>query len=65
MDKDRTRYMTPKTPERRVINLGEYEIKATSSYVRYMQIETPTSFKPRDQRMVRSFLKDISHTNFF
>ena len=50
------------------LNLGEYEIKATSSYVRYMQIETSISFKPRDQRVVRSFLKDISHTahnNFF
>ena len=29
-----------------------------------MQIETPISFKLCDQ-MVRSFLKDISHTNFF
>ena len=47
------------------LNLGEYEIKATSSYVRYMQIETSISFKRRDQRMVRSFLKDISHINFF
>ena len=47
-------------------HLGEYEIKATSSYVQYMQIETPISFKPWDQRMVRSFLKlkDISHVNF-
>ena len=45
--------------------MGEYEIKATSCYVRYLEIETPTSFKPRDQRMVRSYLKDISHVNFF
>ena len=59
MDKDRTRSITPKT--KRVIDLGEYEIKATSSYVWYMQFETPISFKPWDQRMVRSFLKDISH----
>ena len=54
MDKDRTRILPPK-----------HLIKATSSYVRYMQIETPINFKPRDQRMVRSFLKDISHINFF
>ena len=47
------------------LNLGEYEIKATSSYMRYLQIETPISYKPRDQRMVRSFLKDISHINYF
>ena len=55
MDKDRTLYINPKTPEQKGLtnNLGEYEIKVTSSYVRYMQIETPISFKPWDQRMVR------------
>ena len=47
------------------LNLGENEMRTTSSYMRYIKIETPTSFKPRDQRLVRSFLKDISHTNFF
>ena len=41
----------------------KYEIKATSSYVRYMQIETPISFKPWDRRMVRNFLKDIIATS--
>ena len=47
------------------LNLGEYEIKATSSYVGYTQIKTPISFKPSDRRMVRNVLKDISHINYF
>ena len=40
---------------KRVINLGEYEIKATASYVRYMQIETPISFKDDVKSILRSF----------
>ena len=58
--------LPPKTPEQKgLINWGEYEIKATSSYVWYMQIETPISFKPWHQKMVRSFLKDISDVDQF